>query len=59
MRLSQLLILAVPCLFTTTVQPSEPVPHNQNLTVAGDTWTLAIPAGMQLELLTDGWKNPG
>ena len=58
MRLSQLLILAVPCLFTTTVQPSEPLLNSQGLTVAGEPWTLAIPAGMQLELLTDQLEKP-
>ena len=58
MRLPYLLIFAVPCLFTTTVQPSEPVLHNQELTVAGEPWTLAIPAGMQLELLTNQLEKP-
>ena len=58
MRLSHLLILAITCLFATTVHPSEPRLHNQNLTVAGETWALAIPAGMQLELLTDRLEQP-
>ena len=55
---SHLLILAALCLFITTVQPAEPVLHNQDLTIAGETWTLAIPAGMQLELLTDQLDKP-
>jgi glucose/arabinose dehydrogenase len=58
MRLSQLLILAVPCLFTTTVQPSEPLPLNQELIIAGEAWTLSITAGTQLELLTDQLEKP-
>ena len=58
MRLSHLLILTVPCLYTPTVQPSEPLSHNQDMTIAGETWTLTVPAGMQMELLTDRLEKP-
>ena len=58
MHPSHSLILAALYLFTTAVQSSEPAPHSQDLTVAGETWTLAIPAGMQLELLTDRLEKP-
>ena len=32
--------------------------HDQQLTISGEAWTLAIPAGMQLELLTDRLEQP-
>ena len=53
-----MLIIIVPCLFTTIVKSSELSPHNQDLTADDETWTLAIPSGMQLELLTDRLEQP-
>jgi len=58
MRLPHLLIFTAFCLSTTTVQPSEPLSYHQDLIVDGKPWTLTIPAGMQLELLTDRLENP-
>ena len=58
MRQVQTILLATLCLFTTTSQGAGPALHNQTLTVSGKTWTLAIPSGMQLELLTDRLKQP-
>lgn len=58
MHLSRWPILAVLSLFTLTAQADELLLHDQDLTVSGKTWTLAIPAGMQLELLTDRLQQP-
>jgi glucose/arabinose dehydrogenase len=58
MPISHLPILVALCLFATTVLTDELSLQDQNLTVSGKTWTLAIPAGMQLELLTDRLEQP-
>jgi glucose/arabinose dehydrogenase len=46
------------CLFSATVWPGELVLRDQELTVSGTRWTLAIPDGMQLEVLTDQLERP-
>ena len=51
-------LLAALCLFATTVLAGEWRLHDQQLTISGEAWTLAIPAGMQLELLTDRLEQP-
>ncbi len=58
MHLSRLPILAVLSLFALTAQTNELRLQDQQLTVSGKTWTLAIPAGMQLELLTERLEQP-
>ncbi len=58
MPVSHLPLLAVLCLYATTVHAEEWQLHEQQLTASGEVWTLAIPAGMQLELLTDQLEQP-
>jgi glucose/arabinose dehydrogenase len=52
------LILLALCLFSATARTDELVLQDQDLTVSGKTWTLAIPVGMSLELLTDRLEQP-
>ena len=58
MRPLDLILLATLCLVATASNSATPRYQYQELTVSGDTWTLAVPAGMQLELLTDGLEQP-
>ena len=58
MPIPHLPLLAALCLFATTVLADEWRLHDQQLTISGEAWTLAIPAGMQLELLTDRLEQP-
>jgi glucose/arabinose dehydrogenase len=58
MHRSHLPILAALCLFAISVQAHELQLHHQDLTVSGKRWTLTIPTGMQLELLTDRLEQP-
>jgi glucose/arabinose dehydrogenase len=51
-------ILLALCLFTTTARADELLLHDQNLTVSGRSWTVSIPDGMHLELLTDRLEQP-
>ena len=53
-----LIILVALCLHVTTARADKPVLQDQELTVSGTRWTLAIPEGMQLELLTDQLERP-
>ena len=52
------ILLAALCLFTTTGQGAGPILYKQKLMVSDEVWTLAIPSGMQLELLTDRLQQP-
>jgi len=58
MPITHLPLLVALCLFTATAPAEEWRLHDQQLTVSGEVWTLAIPAGMQLELLTDRLEQP-
>ncbi len=58
MHRSSLLISTLLCLCTTSAYAAAPVLHTQSLTVAGKTWALAVPEGLQLELLTDTLEQP-
>jgi glucose/arabinose dehydrogenase len=58
MPIPHLPLLVALCLFTATAPAEEWRLHDQQLTVSGEVWTLAIPAGMQLELLTDRLEQP-
>ena len=58
MPVQRLPLLAALCLFVMTVHAGEWLLHDQQLTVSGEAWTLVIPAGMQLELLTDQLQQP-
>jgi glucose/arabinose dehydrogenase len=58
MRLFHLLLLAALCPLAGAGNLAAPLTRDQEMTVAGDTWTLTIPAGMELELLTDGLDHP-
>jgi glucose/arabinose dehydrogenase len=51
-------ILLALCLFTTTARADELLLHDQSLTVSGKSWTVSIPDGMHLELLTDRLEQP-
>jgi len=55
---ASLIILVALCLTVTTAWADKLVLHDQDLTVSRARWTLAIPEGMQLELLTDQLEQP-
>jgi glucose/arabinose dehydrogenase len=58
MRLFLPLLLATLCQAALADTAATPHYVDQNLTVSGDTWTLTVPAGTQLELLTDRLDKP-
>ena len=54
----KLILPGVLCLVAAAGNTAAPLIQDQDLTVSGDTWTLAVPVGMQLELLTDRLEQP-
>jgi glucose/arabinose dehydrogenase len=58
MRLFNRMLFVVLCLLATAGNTATPLYQDQDLTVSGEAWTLTIPAGMQLELLTDRLEQP-
>jgi glucose/arabinose dehydrogenase len=58
MHAHSLILGVVLCLVMTVVAGSGPGYRQQSLRVEGETWTVTVPAGMQLELLTDRLDAP-
>jgi glucose/arabinose dehydrogenase len=58
MRLFLILLLLTPCRTVLADIASMPRYTEQQLIVSGDTWTLTVPAGLQLQLLTDALDKP-
>ena len=58
MHRTRLLIVSLLCLCMTTSHAASPALHTQLITVAGKSWPLAVPEGLQLELLTDRLQQP-
>jgi glucose/arabinose dehydrogenase len=58
MRLFLLLLLVTLCRPVLADTASIARYSEQELTVSGDTWALTVPAGLQLELLTDALDKP-
>jgi glucose/arabinose dehydrogenase len=58
MRLFLILLLTILSRLALADTTSVPRYTDQELTVSGDTWTLTVPAGLQLELLTDTLDRP-
>jgi glucose/arabinose dehydrogenase len=58
MRLFLILLLLTPCRTVLADIASMPRYMEQQLIVSGDTWTLTVPAGLQLQLLTDALDKP-
>ncbi len=52
-----LLLVALICPALADTDPVSPYTQQQ-LTISGDTWTLTVPAGLQLQLLTDALDKP-
>ena len=54
------LILLLLTLSRTVLADTASIPHyaEQQLKVSGDTWTLTVPAGLQLQVLTDALDQP-
>jgi glucose/arabinose dehydrogenase len=46
------------CCATSSAAATGLATQQQTLTVAGETWTLTVPQGLQLELLTDRLDTP-
>jgi glucose/arabinose dehydrogenase len=55
-----LLTLLLVTLIGPALADTDPVSRytQQQLTISGDTWTLTVPAGLQLQLLTDALDKP-
>lgn len=55
-----LLTLLLVTLICPALADTDPVSRytQQQLTISGDTWTLTVPAGLQLQLLTDALDKP-
>jgi glucose/arabinose dehydrogenase len=58
MRLFLTLLLVILCRPALADTTSVPPYTDQELMVSGDTWTLTVPTGLQLELLTDTLDRP-
>ena len=58
MHTNRPLIATLLCLCLTSVCTARPVMHTQVLTITGKSWPVAVPEGLQLELLTDKLEAP-
>jgi len=58
MHWHRLILLVACCLITAAAGGDAVLYRQQTLTTDGESWTLAVPAGMQLELMTRQLESP-